>query len=326
MPERRRNRSLAISSLHADERIKQSLWDWLEFLQHRESASGHTRRAYLQDVLQALTFLQHYWGEAVCFSRLNAMSMRDVRAWLAQRLAEGYAKSSNARALSSLRHWFRYLQYQELAENHAIFHIRMPKRDAAIPKALSEEHSLRMVEAAASFHDEEWLNKRDVALLMLIYGCGLRISEALSLKVQDVLSSQGSLRITGKGNKQREVPLLPVVLQALLTYLKHSPHHADGAREVALFVGKHGKALHASAFRKQLQQIRRQLGLPEHASPHAFRHSFATHLLAGGADLRDIQELLGHAQITTTQRYTKVDTARLMAAYEAAHPVAKHSN
>jgi integrase/recombinase XerC len=177
-----------------------------------------------------------------------------------------------------------------------------------------------MISALGSLHEEPWLCARDEALLMLIYGCGLRISEALSLSAADVTDSAGSLRILGKGSKQRDVPLLPLVVQALTQYLQRCPWHADGTKTRPLFYGLRGKPLQPAVFRRHLITIRRALNLPETATPHAFRHSFATHLLSAGADLRDIQELLGHSSITTTQRYTHVDTRRLMQAYADAMP------
>lgn len=288
--------------------------DWCDWFTHSKGGSENSLKAYVNDLHQAFGFLREYEGEEASLLMLTNLEPASVRAWLSQRLREGKSKSSNARALSSFRHFMRYLEREGLAENSAVFQVNMPKLDKPLPKALTQEQSMRAVEGVALLHDEPWLAARDEALLLLIYGCGLRISEALSISPADIETAKTSLRIMGKGNKERQVPLLPLVREAIGDYIAQCPYHLDEA----LFVGLRGKPLHASAFRKVLQELRRALGLPESASPHAFRHSFATHLLAGGGDLRDIQELLGHASLSTTQRYTHVDAQRLQAAYHKA--------
>lgn len=294
--------------------LKTLIEQWAEWFIHVRGASEHSYLAYRNDISHCFAFLMEYLGEEVSLETLAALDAPSVRAWLAQRRAEGYSKSSNARALSSVRHLLRWLEREGKLANTAAFLVGLPKADKPLPKALTAEQSLRAAEGFAAIHTEPWLAARDTALLMLLYGCGLRISEALSLNPDDVLAAQGSLRILGKGSKERQVPLLPVVRDAIAEYVRQCPHALDEA----LFVGLRGAPLHASAFRRQLQLLRRALGLPEHASPHAFRHSFATHLLAGGGDLRAIQELLGHASLSTTQRYTHIDAERLQAAYHAA--------
>jgi integrase/recombinase XerC len=292
--------------------------EWAEWFAHIRQASDHSLKAYSNDLQQCFAFLMEYVGEEVSLQTLAELDAASVRAWLANRMQNGMSKNSNARALSSLRHFMRYLEREGKVTNSAVFQVQMPKLDKPLPKALTQEQSLRAAEGFDVLHTEPWLAARDTALLMLIYGCGLRISEALSVSPDDVLSAQVSLRILGKGGKHRQVPLLPMVSDAIKDYMRQCPHALDEA----LFVGLRGAPLHASAFRKSLQQLRRALGLPEHASPHAFRHSFATHLLAGGGDLRSIQELLGHSSLSSTQRYTHVDAARLQAAYHAAQEAA----
>lgn len=205
----------------------------------------------------------------------------------------------------------------------AIFHVRMPKLSKPLPKALSADQSMQAVMGIGTLHEEPWVAQRDTALLMLIYGCGLRISEALSLRVGDLPPAGSSLRIHGKGNKERVVPLLAIVRDAIDTYLGLCPHHNPRNPKADIFVGVKGGTLQPAIFQKQLRHLRSWLGLPESATPHAFRHSFATHLLATGGDLRDIQELLGHESLSTTQRYTHVDSERLLAAYRDAHPHGK---
>ncbi len=295
------------------------LAQWQDWLAHVKRAADHTITAYQTDIFAFLYFVAAHTGEQVNVHSLRDLQVRDFRSWLASRQRE-YSKSSTARAVSSVRHLYRWMEREGLIEEAAIFHLRIPKLDKSIPKALGMEQALQAVETIGSLHAEPWVNARDTALLMLIYGCGLRISEALSLQVGDVLDAQGDLRILGKGKKERSVPLLPVVSAHIVEYLRLCPHHQRGAKKAALFVGVRGGELQPAIFQKQLQHIRSLLGLPDSATPHAFRHSFATHLLARGGDLRDIQELLGHESLSTTQRYTHVDTARLMEAYRSAHP------
>lgn len=287
---------------------------WGEWFLHVKGGSPRSLKAYRNDLQHCFAFLTEYLGEEMSLAALTQLDTASLRAWLSQRQREGYSKSSSALALSALRNFARYLEREGLLENSAIFQMQRPKLDKPLPKALTQEQSLRAVDGFKAVHSEPWLAARDTALLMLIYGCGLRISEALSVMPDDILSAQGSLRIIGKGSKERQVPLLPMVVDAIKDYMRLCPHHLDEA----LFVGLRGAPLHDSAFRAQLQKLRGALGLPEHASPHAFRHSFATHLLAGGGDLRAIQELLGHASLSTTQRYTHIDAERLMQAYSSA--------
>lgn len=279
--------------------------------------SAHTVVAYQIDLGDFFGFLQGHLGGEVTLEGLKGLAQRDMRSWLAYRVGKGMAATSNARALSSVKSLFRYLQRQGMVENPAVFAVRSPKRGKPIPKALSGEQADAAVESIADLQQEDWVGKRDLAILLLLYGCGLRIGEALSLTRGDVPKGD-VLTVVGKGNKQRMVPVLPVVRRAIAEYLKACPFGSE--KEDALFVGVRGKALAPAVFQRQMQVLRRSIGLEETATPHAMRHSFATHLLAAGGDLRAIQELLGHASLSTTQRYTKVDTARLAEAYAGAHP------
>lgn len=320
MSERTRDREIALTALAIDDGLKQIITQWLDWLTHIKRASDHTVTAYRIDLFAFTLFMQHHCGVTISLNTLRQLEIRDFRAWLASRSSRDYSKTSNARALSSIRHFYRYLEREGLIENPAIFLVSIPKLNKPLPRALSSAQAMSAIEMTSEMNEEPWIAKRDEALLMLIYGCGLRISEALSLQVNDVLSAKGSLMITGKGNKQRHVPLLPIVTQTLRDYLRLCPFHADGNRHTSLFLGARGGTLQPAIFQKMLQQVRAQLGLPDSATPHAFRHSYATHLLASGADLRDIQELLGHESLSTTQRYTHVDSKRLLDAYKAAHP------
>ncbi|MFZ4125659.1 MAG: tyrosine recombinase XerC [Rickettsiales bacterium] len=296
--------------------------DWLKELSGVKRASTHSVTAYTHDVSAFLAFLHQHTGETVNNAALAALEERDVRAWLAFRLKRGYAKSSNARAISALRTFFRFLHKHAGLENTAVMNISAPKLDKPLPKAPNESQANAALDGLLDFDRKSWINARNHALAMLLYGAGLRISEALSLTVNDI-RHKDSLRVRGKGAKYRQVPVLPILRNAVEDYLKCSPFHQDNDGSVPLFYGARGKAMQPAIFQRLVRDIRRQLGLPESLTPHALRHAFATHLLSHGAELRDIQELLGHASLSTTQRYTHVDAARLLSAYQDAHPLAE---
>jgi len=305
-----------MDSLPVTANVQKTLTQWEEWMRHVRRASEHTVVSYRNDMAHFCAFLSNHLGARVNFDHLRALENKDIRAWLASRHGE-FEASSTARALSTVKSFFRYLEKQERIENSAIFHIRGPKLKKALPKALGEEQATQALATIGTQHDEDWVNKRDLALLVLIYGCGLRISEALSLNYKDTPKGD-SLSIIGKGNKQRMVPVLPLVREAIGEYVNACPYpFTDGS---PLFLGKRGKALDPAIFQLQLRKLRTLINLPESTTPHAFRHSFATHLLSAGGDLRSIQELLGHASLSTTQRYTHVDKERLMKAYKDAHP------
>lgn len=307
-----------ISGIHNS--LRETADAWLTSLARVRRYSEHTCTAYTHDVYDFLHFIHTHTGEEVCADMLQALEARDFRAWLSCRVSNGMANASNARALASVRHFFRYLTKEKQVSNTALFSLRTPKLKKPLPKALPEDQSLEAVTAIESLQDEPWLATRNAALLLLLYGCGLRIGEALNLTRKDA-RARGSLRIKGKGNKERMVPLLPAVSKALDMYLAQCPYAGGDASP--LFLGAKGKKLQAAIFQKTIAQMRGNMGLSTSVTPHAFRHSFATHLLAAGGDLRSIQELLGHASLSTTQRYTHVDTMRLMESYKKAHPRAK---
>lgn len=306
--------------LPLDGGLKAAIEEWAAWLRNEKRASPHTLAAYGRDLADFLEFMVMHAGGPLTLSTLEGLRLADFRSWLAHRAGRGLARASTARALSTLRGFFGRLERRGLVHNPALGVVRTPKLPRSLPKALTEAEALKALEAAAGMAGEPWIAKRDAAILTLLYGAGLRIGEALALSRREAPAGL-ALRVTGKGNKQRVVPLLPVVVDAVAAYLDACPHalQPDGP----LFVGKRGKRLHPSQVQASLRGLRRALGLPETATPHALRHSFATHLLAGGGDLRTIQELLGHASLSTTQRYTAVDTARLAEVYAAAHPRAK---
>jgi integrase/recombinase XerC len=302
--------------------LQAAIADWDAWLQHERRASAHTLDAYRRDLTRFLSFLAGHLGELPSLADLAALRTADFRAWLAARAADGLSRSSSARGLSVVRGFFRWLARAGLVDNPALAALRTPKVPRAVPRALTPDDAEEVLDLPEELARAPWVGKRDAAVLMLLYGCGLRVGEALSLsRAEAPRTGQDMLRVTGKGNKVRLVPLLPVVTAAVEDYLAACPFRlaADGP----LFVGARGKRLGARRVQARLAEIRGWLGLPAGATPHALRHSFATHLLAGGGDLRAIQELLGHASLSTTQRYTEVDAAALLQVYARAHPRAK---
>ena len=252
-----------------------------------------------------------------------SLKTSDFRAWLARQATAGRQRSTIANALSVVRGFFRWLERNGYGANHAIRAVRSPKIPHAVPKALSIGEAADTVASAGDLAADsmnDWLALRDIAMLTLLYGAGLRIAEALSLQRRDAPKGD-SITVTGKGNKERLVPILPVVREAIDAYVAACPWPLEP--ESPLFLGARGGPLRARVVQRQMQKLRGLLGLPDTATPHALRHSFATHLLAMGGDLRAIQELLGHASLSTTQRYTEVDAGRLLEEYRATHPRAR---
>lgn len=293
---------------------------WRGWLEGEKRASRHTLDGYSRDLAAFLAFLSDHLGAEPTLSALAGLEPADFRAFLAARTAEGLARSSMARLMSTLRGFFRFLDRHDLVHNPAIGAVKAPRPPRALPKPLAAEEAMEALSTAGELHDEPWLAARDVALFTLLYGCGLRLGEALALDRREAPRGD-TMVVTGKGRKQRVVPVLPVVREALADYLRQCPY--PPAPEAPLFMGARGGRLNPGVVQRQMRRLRLLLGLPETATPHALRHSFATHLLAGGGDLRTIQELLGHSSLSTTQRYTHVDAARLKGVYDQAHPRAR---
>ena len=280
-----------------------------------------TLRGYEEDLGAFLRFLADHRGGLVSVADLGGLGLVDFRAWLAWRHGEGYARSSTARAMSAVRGFFRYADRRHGLHNPALTVIRTPRLPHRVPRPLAEADARDLIESAGTEAGEGWVGARDTALLLLLYGAGLRIGEALALNRADVGKDPRtlrSLRVVGKGSKERQVPVLPAVAAALAAYLLVCP--LSPVPHEPLFRGVRGGRLQQGVVQKLVRQLRAGLGLPETATPHALRHSFATHLLGSGADLRAIQELLGHASLSTTQGYTEVDARRLLALYARAHP------
>jgi integrase/recombinase XerC len=300
---------------------------WRDWLRSERRLSGHTLVAYEHDVANFLAFMTTYLGDTPTLDQLAKLKPAEFRAWLAERAHAGMARTSTARAFSSLRSFFRFLDKRGLAHNASIAAIQTPKLPRSVPKALSEDDMTELLDAPADREREAWIDLRDAAVLLLLYGAGLRIGEALGLAkgtVEELLKSgRDTLGIIGKGNKERLVPLLPQAIEALAAYRDACPYLKALGPGDAFFLGARGGPLDAAIVQKRVRELRHQLGLADSVTPHALRHSFATHLLGAGGDLRTIQELLGHASLSTTQRYTDVDAARLSAVYRAAHPRAK---
>jgi integrase/recombinase XerC len=310
----------------AEPAVLRAIEEWRIWMTVEKNCSDHTLDAYARDLSAFFKYLSPHLGFPPGLSDLENLTTTDFRGYLAKRHNDGLSRSSTARAVSTLRNFFKFLDRHELAHNAAIKAVKTPKLPRSIPKPLSEIEAREALNVIGELHDTPWIAARDMAVLTLLYGCGLRISEALNLNVEDVppgdTKNSDALVITGKGNKQRIVPVLPIVLDAIAYYLKLYPKHLK--KSGPLFVGAQGNRLNAGVIQRQVRKLRALMGLPSTATPHALRHSFATHLLAGGGDLRTIQELLGHESLSTTQRYTEVDQARLIEVYRDSHPRARN--
>lgn len=302
----------------ADTELLDKRQAWLAAIEGERRLADNTVEAYERDTRQFLIFMTGYLGGSVRISDISNLRPTDLRAFLASRRKEGAGARSLGRHLAGLRSFLRYLEKKGLVNAAGATAMRAPKQPKSLPKPLTDRQALKITTADAQLNEEPWIAARDAAVLSLLYGCGLRISEALGLRPMDVESGTRSLRITGKGGKTRIVPLLPIVAEAIETYRKLCPYSVE--IDAPLFLGARGGPLQPAIIQREMQKLRGAFGLPENATPHALRHSFATHLLAGGGDLRTIQELLGHASLSTTQIYTGVDTARLLEIYDNAHP------
>jgi integrase/recombinase XerC len=290
---------------------------WRGWLTVERQFSSHTVIAYVGDLTAFLEFFAGHRGHPIRLRDLAEAGLPDFRAWLARRVTAGASATSRARAVSSLRNFYGWLDRSGILHNPKIGALSTPKLPRTAPKPIPVADAAALLEAAETFVEEPWIGLRDRALFTLLYGCGLRISEALALN-RDALPLGDSLKVLGKAKKERVVPLLPAVAEAVAFYDAACPF--KGSKEAPLFVGARGKRMDPAIAQKSMRSLRFQLQLPDTATPHALRHSFATHLLGSGGDLRAIQELLGHASLSTTQRYTEVETEQLLSVYRNAHP------
>ena len=289
---------------------------WSGHLQHDRRRSPHTVRAYVATAHRFIDFLGQYRGDSISPAGLLELSASDLRAFLAKRRGEGLGAASAARELSGVRAFLQYAAEQ--SGSHAqLPRTRAPKRPRTLPRPAAPDDAMGLAENVAEAASAPWIGARDLAILLLLYGAGLRVAEALSLTVR-VLPIGATLRVTGKRSKTRIVPIVPAVREAIDDYVRQCPYPLSG--DATLFVGARGGPLNPDLVRRAVAAARRRLGLPDSLTPHALRHSFATHLLARGVDLRALQELLGHASLSSTQIYTAVDAARLLDVYRHAHP------
>ncbi len=300
----------------SDKAVRDQICAWLVFLASERRLSANSVQAYRRDLAQFCFFMTGHMGEPVSLKILQALKPADIRAFLAARRAKGVGARSLARQLSALKGFFSFLERNELVDNQVLFVVRTPKQPRLLPRALTSSEALKTITTTSELEPRAWVAARDMAVLSLCYGAGLRIGEALAVARQDL--DMTSLRVSGKGGKTRLVPLMASVRDYVDSYLLLCPFELAPA--TAIFRGVRGGVLSARLIQKRMVQLRSALGLPPGASPHALRHSFATHLLGRGGDLRAIQELLGHASLSSTQIYTNVDSERLLAAYAKAHP------
>ena len=300
--------------------FRDALERWLAELSAVGGRAEKTVSAYRADVLSFLRFLQSYKDASQGVVALGKLTTSDMRAWMAHERGRGVSARSLARALSAVKNFVGWVAEREAFDPTAVLMVRTPRFQTKLPRPLEQDAARAMIGNVESQSNTDWVARRDTAVVTLLYGCGLRISEALGLKGQD-LPMGDTVRILGKGGKERLVPVIPAARCAVDAYVKACPYQID--INTPVFRGVRGGSLNPRLIQKAMESARAQLGLPATATPHAMRHSFATHLLNAGGDLRTIQELLGHASLSTTQNYTAVDTARLMEVYEGAHPRAQ---
>ncbi len=297
--------------------LAEKLHEWNDYLSFEKHMSKHTLRAYSADVGHFMKFLFDHLGKQPSLNDLSEISIRDFRSWMSKKAMDGTSNASRARSLSGVKSLLSWLDKQGIMHNAAINTVRSPKLPHKLPRPLHEEQAFDVIKHAGMMEKHDWVGMRNMALFTLLYGCGLRINEALSLDIRDY-PRDGFLRVIGKGNKERQVPVLELVESALEDYLASSPYSNEQDR--AIFLGARGQRLNQGVAQRAMRQLRGTLGLPENATPHALRHSFATHLLQNGANLREIQELLGHVSLSSTQRYTEINAAEMMRVYKSAHP------
>ena len=295
------------------------LGDWANHLAVTRGFSPRTVEAYVRDTTGFLEFLVDHRGESISLTALESVRSADLRGWMATMRRRGLAAQSMNRAASALKGFYRWLAQTRGIDSSAVVAMRGPRPRRPLPRPI-DVRSARALLDEAGRDARAWIGARDTAVLTLLYGCGLRISEALALRGRDAPLPE-VLRILGKGGKERIVPVLPIVRDAVNLYCELCPYEIEP--DFALFRGVRGAPLHPRTLQKVVTGLRQKLGLPASATPHALRHSFATHLLDAGGDLRTIQELLGHRSLSTTQRYTAVETERLLSVYEQAHPRAR---
>lgn len=295
--------------------------DWRNWIAKEKAYSEHTLSAYARDLAEFFKIYNKSKEiEQISLSILEKLDITDFRSYLSTLSKRKISKSSIARKLSSVKNFYSYINSKKIIKNSAISSVSSPRQDKILPKAIDVDEAINLIDYLETNYSSDWQGLRDIAIFMLLYGCGLRISEALNLNLENI-SNEDFLRIKGKGNKERIVPMLPIILKYIDKYIALCPYSLRN--DDALFLGVRGERLNPRMVQRKIEKIRYELQLPNTLTPHALRHSFATHLLAEGTDLRSIQELLGHSSLATTQRYTEVNIETLKKEYIKAHPLEK---
>ena len=302
--------------------IHELLISWGRYLKLQRNYSNHTVISYQHDLENFLDFMKNYSGSAPTISSIQEVDIRFIRSWLSKRHQANYIAASNARALSAIKNFYRFLEQTSGITCHKIFSVKNPKKAKTLPKALSQDDTTLSINHIEEFGNIESVESRNKALLVLLYASGLRISEALSITKKH-LNNLTYIKIISKGNRERIVPWIDIAKNLIAQYLLKLPYEIQ--ENDLIFRGKNGKPLQPAVFNRELIKLRRFYGLPEHLRSHSFRHSFATHLLENGSDLRSIQELLGHKSLSTTQIYTKVNSKHLEHVYNNSHPISKEN-
>lgn len=301
-----------------DQQLQDLILKWEKFLTIEKGYSEATLVSYRHDLKVFLQFMYHHFEEICSLKKLLTLKTADFRSWISYLSSKKLDPASRARALSSIKNFYHWLDKNDYGSNANLATLKNPKRAKKLPRPIEITTIKNLINEFPSNQEEEWLGARDKAFFLLLYGTGLRIAEALNLTITDIKSDAATIMIKGKGNKERLVPILPQIYKAVGEYRDLCPYPETNDR--SLFLGLKGKKLQPDVARKQLRFLRNALGLPDDLTPHSFRHSYATHLLKNGADLRSIQELLGHASLSSTQRYTEIETEDLIKSYKDAHP------
>ena len=294
--------------------------NWLNYLSNIKKLSQNSVVSYKNDLSKFFIFFQDYIEKNIGLKEIESIKISEFRSFLTYRRNSEISSNSIARNISALKSFFRFLIKNNKIKESSVFNLKSPKLKKSLPRPINVDLAIQVIKQAEEIEDEKWIGLRNKAILILLYGCGLRISEALSLNYDDV-QNEDHILIKGKGEKERIVPMMPYIKKGIENYLEACPKEIISGE--ALFIGKRFSRLSPRIIQYALEKIRTALSLPETATPHALRHSFATHLLDSGGDLRTIQELLGHSSLSTTQKYTKVETSKLLDTYKKAHPLAK---
>ena len=300
-----------------DKKLSKVIDRWIDYLEIQRKYSHHTINSYLSDLK---FFLEYFSNPDISILDLKKLEIRDFRNFFSHRAKDNIQKASIAREESSIRNFFKWMNNNKILQNTAIFQLSSPKLPKVLPRSIDAETIFDLIDQATDNCSEPWIGLRDKAFFTLLYGCGLRISEAVSLNVGDITNNE-FLKVRGKGNKDRYIPILPVVIENINKYKVSCPYNLTD--KDALFLGAKGERLSPRIIQRKLQKMRIDMNLPSNITPHALRHSFATHLLAQGSDLRSIQELLGHSSLNSTQRYTEVNLEKIQKEYQKAFPSKK---